>query len=150
MSNLVFDGVIHTLTLYDQQGRTVGCWPANNIVERGGNHLPFVPNGDHAVQTTIAPRKHLGTDQHGRIHDSVDGKYGSHGAVVMNPILGHTGIAVHSGRAHVKDKVGRIGINHATEGCIRTTDEAMSAIAQTMRSDPLTIVRVLHNHDQHY
>jgi hypothetical protein len=37
------------------------------------------------------------------------------------------------------------GSNFVTMGCIRTTDEAMAAIAETMQSDPLFWVHVVFN-----
>jgi hypothetical protein len=147
MSSLVFDGNAHTVTLKDNAGTTVGSWSANNVVSRDrphqAPHLPFVPNGTHTVATQTHAR------HHGAAADSANGEYGTHGAVVMNPIQGHTGIAVHSGRATTPDGARRTGVNHATEGCIRTTDEAMQQITRTMHNDPLTTVTVQNNHVQH-
>jgi hypothetical protein len=79
--------------------------------------------------------------------DSTNGAYGRYGAVVMNAIRQHTGIAVHSGRANLRDMAGRTGVNYATEGCIRTTDDAMAVISRTMHSDPIHIVTVQNNYD---
>ena len=142
MATLVFDGNNHTITLKDRTGNDVGSWPANNIVTHHGDHLPFVPNGNHTVATQTHPRRHNASD------DSANGKYGLYGAVVMNPIRGHSGVAVHSGRATVPDGLRRTGINHATEGCIRTTDEAMAEITRVMQRDPITTVSVQNNHVQ--
>jgi hypothetical protein len=143
MATLVFDGGNHTITLNDKDGKEIGSWPANNIVTRAGNHLPYIPNGDHSVATQTSPKRHGPGD------DSMNGKYGTYGAVVLNPVKGHSGVAVHSGRALVRDLAGRMGVNYATEGCIRTTDAAMAVITTTMRSDPLSTVTVKNNHDQH-
>lgn len=143
MSTLVFDGNAHTVTLTDKDGKEVGTWPANNIVTHQGNHLRFIPNGNHSVATPSSPHRHNASD------DSVNGKYGSYGTVVMNPIQGHSGVSVHSGRATTNDRAGRSGVNHATEGCIRTTDAAMAEITRVMHSDPLHTVTVQNNHVQH-
>ena len=145
MATLAFDGITHTITLKDKDGNEVGSWPANNVVTRTPDrrYLPFIPNGDHTVATPRMPRRH------GAEHDSVNGEYGSYGAVVMNPIQGHTGVAVHSGRANVRDRANRTGVNYATQGCIRTTDAAMAVITQTMHTDPINSVSVRNNYDQH-
>jgi hypothetical protein len=145
MATLVFDGITHTITLKDRDGKDIGAWPANNVVTRTPDrrYLPFIPNGDHTVATRSVPRRH------GAEHDSVNGEYGRYGAVVMNRIQGHDGVAVHSGRANVRDLANRTGVNYATKGCIRTTDDAMAVITQTMRTDPINTVSVRNNYDQH-
>lgn len=144
MSQLIFDGNDHTIVLFDGSGQVVGAWPANNIVTHDPHYLKFVPNGCHTVATPIRSKRHSGSD------DTPNGKFGSYGSVELRPVQGHQHIAVHSGRANVQDKAGHIGINHATEGCIRTTDEAMAVITKTMLVDPLVSVIVQNNHDQHY
>lgn len=148
MSELIFDGTTHQISLVDRNGNTIGTWPANNVVEQRGNHLPFVPNGTHGLIDRTAPHRHGGTDARGIPVDSTEGAYGSYGIVRLLPLGRHSGIGVHSGRAQRADGLGRVGPNHATQGCIRTTDEAMRAIAQTMRRDALTTITVRNNHAQ--
>lgn len=150
MSELVFDGATHQISLIDSNGNTVGTWPANNVVERGPGtrHLRFVPNGTHTLIDRSAPHRHAGNDQRGVPYDSAGGAYGSHGIVRLAPIQGHNGIGVHSGRAGMADRSGRRGENFATQGCIRTTDDAMRTIAQSMRADPLRSITVRNNRDQ--
>jgi hypothetical protein len=153
MSELVFDGATRQISLIDSNGNTVGTWPANNIVERGSRHprvphLRFVPNGTHILVDRSMPHRHAGNGSDGRPLDSAAGSYGSHGIVRLAPIQGHNGIGVHSGRAGIPDGRGRVGPDHATQGCIRTTDEAMGIIARRMRTDALRSITVHNNHDQ--
>lgn len=131
MSQLVFDGASHELSLIDSQGHTVGTWAANNVVEQGvraRQHLRFVPNGTHVLVDRSALHRHAGHDNHGLPLDSASGAYGGYGIVRMTPIQGHDGVGVHSGREGRADGRGRRGVDHATQGCIRTTDEAMRVI----------------------
>jgi hypothetical protein len=148
MSELVFDGATHQVSLIDSNGNTVGSWQANNVVEEGHGHLRFVPNGTHILVDRSMPHRHVGSDSRGRPYDSTTGAYGNHGIVRLAPIHGHDGIGVHSGRAGIADGRGRMGPNHATQGCIRTTDEAMRVISQTMRTDALRAITVRNNREQ--
>jgi hypothetical protein len=153
MSSLVFDGTAHTLTLFDARGNQVGQWPANNLVDHAyvAKHhgLPFIPNGQYPIQDEdrSAPHKH---DRHGRngAEDSLNGAYGRFGVIRLKPFkVGkhwHSGVAVHSGRADAGAQ------NHATHGCIRTTDGAVEGIMDLMQTDPLVSVTVQNNHDQHH
>jgi len=59
--------------------------------------------------------------------DGVNGAYGSHGILIFR-VPGRTGMGIHSGRATTPDGLGRVGPQHCTLGCIRTTDEAMAAL----------------------
>jgi hypothetical protein len=140
MSTLVFDGLAHTLTLFNSQNRQVGQWHANNVVDHRAT-MRFVPNGSHAIIDQTRPHTH-GDDS-----DTLNGAYGRFGIIRMEEFTAnnqsHTGVGIHSGRAN------RGGADHATMGCIRTTDEAMEAISRQMRNDPITSITVEHNHDQH-
>lgn len=148
MSELVFDGAAHQISLIDGNGNTLGTWPANNVVEQGADHLRFVPNGRHVPIDRSAAHRHAGSDRRGVPLDSSRGAYGTHGIVRLAPIHGHDGIGVHSGRAGVADGRGRRDQNHATQGCIRTTDDAMATITRTMRADPLRVITVRNNREQ--
>lgn len=147
MSYLVFDGEAHTLTLYDAQGKQVGQWPANNIVDRGyvANHhgLPFVPNGTYTIEDQDAPHTHGRNNP----EDSLNGAYGRFGIIRLDPFTvdgrTHAGVGIHSGRASAGAQ------NHASHGCIRTVDAAMEAITKHIADDPLETIRVQNNHDQH-
>ena len=67
-----------------------------------------------------------------------NGPYGSHGIIRFN-YPHHSGVGVHSGRAHKKHNPGP---QHATHGCIRTTDKAMATISAVMKEDSLTNITV--------
>jgi hypothetical protein len=142
MAQVIFDGVAHTITLRDRAGNVVGTWPANNRTANSAT-LPFVPNGAHTVVDTHTPHRHSATQ------DSANGAYGSHG-IIRFEVPGHEGVGVHSGRENTPDgtpEAGR-GTDHVTNGCIRTTDEAMQAITDTMANDQLSQIVVQHNQDQ--
>jgi hypothetical protein len=141
MSTLAFDGSTHTLTLYDNRKHQVGQWHANNVVDHRAT-LRFLPNRTYK---TIDPKKpHTHNDKH---VDSLNGKYGRFGIIRLKHFNAegrrHDGVGIHSGRA---DKG---GADYPTMGCIRTTDEAMEAITQHMKNDPIAYITVQNNHDQH-
>lgn len=140
MSTLVFDGTSHTLTLLDSKGAQVGQWHANNVVDSHAT-LRFVPNGTYSIIDQAHPHRHGGSA------DTLNGPYGRFGIIRMRDfsVAGkvHSGVGVHSGRAD------RGGADHATMGCIRTTDAAMKAISEHIKSDHLLSITVRGNHDQH-
>jgi RHS repeat-associated protein len=71
-----------------------------------------------------------------------DSPYGSNGNNVFN-VPGCKGCGVHAGRQNSTDRRGRSGVNYATEGCIRTTDQATALIRElTNAGDPLTTLTV--------
>jgi hypothetical protein len=131
MSRLTFNGNSHQISLVDNNGRTVGTWAAYNNVDSHAT-LNHVNNGTYNIQDTTTPHQHRADP---------NGPYGSHGIVRFN-VAGHPGIGVHSGRANARHQPGPL---HATMGCIRTTDEAMAAIASHARTSPLTTIEVSHN-----
>jgi len=142
MSDLTFDGQTHTLTLRGQEGNIVGTWAANNRTDSHAT-LQFIPNGNYAVRDSRAPTRHGATD------DSIDGRYGTQGIVQFN-VPGHVGVGIHAGRQVTADLTPErsAGPDHVTNGCIRTNEAAMRAIVNTMRNDPLTVVRVVNNRNQ--
>lgn len=144
MSKLVYDGSTNTITMVNRDGETVGSWPAHNRTARAAT-LRFVPNGTYNLTDRVSPHRHAGNDRHGVPLDSTNGEFGVHGIVRLNPFNNHSGVGVHSGRATARDGHGNVGAKHVTEGCIRTTDEAMGVITSTMRNDPLDTIMVQHN-----
>lgn len=48
------------------------------------------------------------------------------------------GMGIHAGRFARPDRAGREGYQHATMGCIRTTEEAMEFIADQYEADPIS------------
>ena len=64
--------------------------------------------------------------------DSPTSSFGSNGNNVFR-VPGCNGCGVHSGKEGKPDGLGRSGIGHATEGCIRTTDDATRLIRDLIR-----------------
>ena len=131
MSKLKFDGVAHQVSLSDAAGNTVGTWAAYNNVDSHAT-IRHVENGNYTVQDRTAPHPHTA---------SANGPYGLHGIIRFN-VTGHPGIGVHAGRANARHLPGP---QHPTMGCIRTSDDAMSAIRGLMARDALTAVEVTNN-----
>ncbi|MFL6707368.1 MAG: L,D-transpeptidase family protein [Massilia sp.] len=131
MAKLIFNGFTHQISLVGKDGTVSGTWAAYNNVDRHAT-LTHVQNGSYTVTDTRARRRH---------QPNADGPYGLHG-VIRFAVPGHPGIGVHSGRANARNLPGPA---HPTMGCIRTSDEAMMAIAASMNDSPLTAVEVVDN-----
>src|SRR5208283_3469176 len=72
-----------------------------------------------------------------------DSAYGSNGNFVFD-VSGRPGMGVHSGRVDSTDLAGRTGPQYATNGCIRTTDDATAQIQSQIDSgDPLETISVI-------
>jgi hypothetical protein len=140
MATIVFDGDTHTLTLFDAQNKQVGQWHANNVVDHRAT-LRFVPNGFYPLIDQTHPHRHGGDA------DTLNGPYGRFGILRLQDFTAddymHRGVGIHAGRAD------RGGADHATRGCIRTTDAAMEAITRHIRTDPLLSLSVQNNREQH-
>ncbi|MBL7635489.1 L,D-transpeptidase family protein [Atlantibacter hermannii] len=132
MSRLVFNGENHQLSLLDGDFTVVGSWKAYNNVDSRAK-IKILINGSYSIQDKKKPHLHPG--------DNEDGSYGSYGIIRFN-YPGHPGIGVHSGQAHNRYKPGP---EHATMGCIRTTDEAMKKIKDYMETSPLTTITIKNN-----
>jgi RHS repeat-associated protein len=125
LSSLIFNPSTGTLTVVNGAGATVANFPAGN-------------NTTSSSRGAWQP----GTYEYGyhRTHpdDGPNSAFGSHGVFVFD-VRGCKGCGVHSGRADVPDAKGRRGPQHATHGCIRTTDDATELIDELNRhGDPLT------------
>jgi len=142
MSDIEFNGQDHTVTLKDRNGNVVATWDANNRTDSAAT-LQFVPNGRYPVLDQNAPHRHPGD------RDTVNGEYGTQGIIRFN-VPGHDGVGIHAGRQNRHDRTpeAAAGVDHVTEGCIRTNEDAMQAIANTMRNDPLRHITVRHNRNQ--
>lgn len=131
-STLTYDDNSHTLTLNRNDG-TSQTFVAYNNPQRSARG-PF-PTGTHA---------YAGAIYHG---DDPNSKTGPRVYVFnVQDVPGYEdaeGYSVHSGHQDQKDGLGRTGPQYATNGCIRTTDEATQAIQDTIDSgDPLTSLTV--------
>lgn len=131
MSRMVFDGTTHQVSLIDRSGTTIGTWPAFNNVDRHAT-LTHLPNATFPFVDNVRPHPHPA---------SPNGPYGSHG-ILRFTVPGHVGIGLHSGRATAAHQPGP---PHPTEGCIRTTDDAMQSISTAIRNDPLSTIDVRRN-----
>ena len=131
MSKLKFDGMTHQITLIDSSGNTVGTWAAYNNVDSHAT-IRHISNGTYTVHDRVVPHPHAA---------SANGPYGLHG-IIRFDVPGHPGTGVHSGRANARHLPGP---EHPTMGCIRTSDDAMSAISGVMNRDALTAVEVNNN-----
>jgi RHS repeat-associated protein len=131
LSTLVFDRSSGTITILDKDGNVVDIQPAANNAQSGsrGPWADGTYNFDH--NTT-------------HLDGGPNSAYGSNGNTVFN-VPGCVGCGVHSGRATVPDRAGRVGVQHATNGCIRTTDTATSDIRRLQSNgDPVTTLTEEH------
>ena len=130
-STLDYDGATHQLTLTRGDG-TVQQFPANNN--------PDSTSGGRWQDGTYGYERHTTHP-----NDAPDSKFGSNGNYIFT-VPGRPNMGVHSGRENVNDAAGRSGVDHATFGCIRTTDDGTSAIHDAMTSgDPITSITVRNN-----
>jgi hypothetical protein len=124
-SSLIYNTSTGTLTVVNGAGQTVGVFPAGNNAQNGSRG-PW-PAGDYSFAYATS---HPG--------DAPNSPYGSFGNQVFN-VPGCIGCGVHSGRVSSTDLAGRSGVNFATNGCVRTTDDATGLIRQlTGSGDPLS------------
>ena len=142
-SSLRFDGGASTITLMDRHGNVIATWPAYNNVQHTNPNGRWEDGTYHMLDST-APH------MHGEPADTPAGEYGPHGSVRARDFTETNGnhrttMAVHSGRTDVPDSAGRTGPHHATNGCIRTTDDAMGTIESVMATDPLETITVTNN-----
>jgi hypothetical protein len=129
LSDLNYDNRTNTLTVFDQYGNDVGTFSAANNAQSGSRGAWDSGTYNYGYNTTHAD-------------DAANSAYGSNGNTVFN-VPGCTGCGVHSGRASSTDLAGRSGVNYATNGCIRTTDDATQLIRQLQNSgDQLHTLRV--------
>jgi RHS repeat-associated protein len=127
LSSLVFDRKSGTLTLLDKDGKVVIVCDAANNAERKSNGpwkngtYPFLRHKDHPADP--------------------NGSFGSYGIYIFD-VPGRSDMGVHSGQANVPDQLGRKGPQHATDGCVRTTDTCMQKITNFQANDPLTKITI--------
>ena len=57
----------------------------------------------------------------------------------------HDGVGLHAGRADKTDRAGRSGCTYATNGCVRTTEAAITYIRGLALWDPLTLLTIQNN-----
>jgi RHS repeat-associated protein len=120
---LTFCTDLGTLTLYDDGGDSLATYPAANNAQSSsaGPWPPGVyPYERHTVHSDDGP----------------DSQFGSNGNYIFT-VPGRSDMGIHSGRRDTPDKLKRKGPGHATDGCIRTTDEGTDDIKDLQKKDPL-------------
>jgi RHS repeat-associated protein len=152
---LVFNRKESTLTLYDKNGTVVGTWSATNKPDSSSKIDKL--SGKYEFYDRKTPHKHGNEkvnlkdngkavlDEKGKQvqvpKDSPKGPYGSNGIFRLNPYKDsqgpHAGVGVHDGKVGVRDGAGNTGWEAFTNGCVRTTPEAMETIVETVPDDPL-------------
>ena len=146
-SDLEYDHKTKTLTLYDKDGKTVGSWTAGNNVDSEASLAGGLPDATYNFLDTTSAKTHS------KDEDSKDGAYGTQGIFRVKDFSGpdkdkagnlvtHQGVGVHAGRESKEDGAKRKGTEHATAGCIRTTEDGMKKIVDTAKNDPLKTLKV--------
>ncbi|WP_312310573.1 L,D-transpeptidase [Atlantibacter sp.] len=131
MTQLLFDGEKHELSVMDDNGNLISTWSAYNNID---SRIPMrhIPNGTYPIEDRNSPHYHT---------PDAESPYGLYG-IIRFSVPGHSGIGVHFGRAHYRNNPGP---QHVTNGCIRTTDDAMFQIKNIMRLSPLNTIEVRNN-----
>jgi RHS repeat-associated protein len=152
---LIFNRKESTLTLYAQDGNVVGTWSASNKpdskspIDKLSGRYDFLDrktahkHGDAKVDLKDNGKAVL--DDKGKqvqvLKDSPQGPYGANGIFRLKPFTDsqgdHAGLGVHDGKVGVRDGAGNTGWEAFTNGCVRTTPEAMEMIVKTAPNDPL-------------
>jgi hypothetical protein len=126
LSSLIFNPATGTITVANGDGVAMGQFPAANNTD-SQSRGPW-PTGDYDYS------RHTTHND-----DGPDSAFGSNGNYIFKVPGCHDTCGVHSGRQNIPDALGRMGVAHATMGCIRTTDEAMRLITNLIANgDPLT------------
>lgn len=114
------------------------------VVPPGGTSAEGFPAGNNTTSTSRGPWA-PGTYTYGysttHKDDASGSSYGSNGNAVFN-VPGCVGCGVHSGREYKADRRGGSGIQHVTEGCIRTTDDATRLIQDLIRQGHRPVLEV--------
>jgi RHS repeat-associated protein len=123
LSGLLFCRNLGEIKLYDSAGKEIGSYDAANNPDSRSNGQ--WPDGSYNYER---PTTHAG--------DAPNSEYGSFGNLIFT-VPSRSDMGIHSGRQDKPDGRGRKGPEHATLGCIRTTDEGMKAITDLNKKDPL-------------
>ena len=110
------------------------------IIESNGNvtHFPAANNAQRSSKGAWEAGSYEFAYWVPHSGDGPDSSYGSNGNFVFE-YEGRSGMGIHSGRENRCDLAGRCGVNYATNGCIRTTDEATELLKHLHENgDPLT------------
>lgn len=134
LSSLYYDHNSNEIILYDSAGNEIARDTAHNNVDSSVPEGGF-PDGTHDIREEL-PAHQTHPD------DAPNSRFGSYGSLNFD-VENRTDMAVHSGRENDADGLGRTGTEHATMGCIRTTDPMMETIIEMHNSnDPITDITV--------
>ncbi len=129
LSSIVYNGGSGSINIYSGSGQLIGTFPASN--NAASNSAGPWSSGTYNF-SHYSPHPGSGPND----------PFGSNGNFVFN-VPGRSGMGVHSGMANSCDLAGHCGSNYATEGCIRTTDQATGTLRQLQQGgDPLTSITV--------
>jgi hypothetical protein len=134
-----------TWLLYDRGSGTISIYPGTptGTIQGPPQSFPASNNAQSGSRGPWAPGDYNFGYWVPHSGDGPDDKYGSNGNFVFN-VQGCQGCGVHAGRANSCDKANRCGSDYATNGCIRTTDDATSVLKSVHQNagDPISILRV--------
>ncbi len=134
---VTFDGKDNKLTIYKDNGGDddeIGSYDAyNNVDSRSQGKWE---DGTYEMEDQTSRKTHGDAiDKKGILEDSEDGMYGVGGIYRAKPFrekggdkLYRDGMAIHAGRLHSSNGKNKPLNTRVTNGCIRTTPEAMIAI----------------------
>jgi RHS repeat-associated protein len=138
MSSVVFDGAANTITVVpsDPNEPTASFCAANNVAK--DNTIGSLVDGTYPFLDTSSAHHHSPAE------DSHNGPFGPGGIFRLVNFVGadgkvHTGVGLHAGRAN------KGGYTWWTNGCIRTTEPAISYLTSLAAHDPLTTLTVINN-----
>lgn len=132
---LIFNGVAHIIILLNDDETTVMAWTAYNRIDSYIQGLKFLRNGMYDIIDQYRPHLNYNNE------DTENRVYGPYGIIRFN-YPGHSDVGVHSGRTHVPHEPGPY---YMTNGCIRTTNDAMRVIKNNMQLMPLYSIKIRHN-----
>ncbi|MDH5525397.1 MAG: DUF6531 domain-containing protein [Desulfobulbaceae bacterium] len=128
LSTVEYNHKTGTISVQDSTGNVVGTFPATNNSQRSSKG-PF-PAGTYNFSYYV-PHPESGPN----------GFFGIGNFVFDVP--GRPGMGIHAGRKDKCDRAGRCGENYATDGCVRTTDEAIQFMKDLHSTDPLESITVI-------
>jgi RHS repeat-associated protein len=129
LTDLIYDYYYGLLIVVSKEGEIKGMFPASNNAQIGSRGK--WPAGEY---------KFLYWKEHPE--SGPNDTYGSNGNFVFY-VPGCSGCGVHSGHQGSCDKANRCGYKFATNGCIRTTDEATALIRKLHENgDPVKRLHV--------
>jgi RHS repeat-associated protein len=120
LADLLYNNKTGTLWVIDGKGQILGEFPAGNNAQTGS--VGPWPGGMYNYAYWVA---HPESD--------ANGPYGLNGNFVFQ-VPGCAGCGVHSGRENACDLANRCGVGYATNGCLRTTDEATALMRNLQNS----------------